>query len=62
MRSSILLYALMLAIALVANQWMREYGWSLGARVSACTTIGICVAIVYRWMERRARRRRNRLL
>ncbi|HZT29435.1 MAG TPA: hypothetical protein VFA33_06110 [Bryobacteraceae bacterium] len=58
MRSSIWLYTLMLAIALVANQWMSEYGWSLGARVSACTTIGIGVAIVWRWFERRARRRR----
>jgi len=59
MRSSILLYALMFAVALGANQWMLEYKVPLPHRISVCVAIGICVAIVYRWFERRARRRQS---
>ena len=60
MRSSIPLYAIMLVIAVAANQYLLEYDVALPTRIAICTSIGICVAIVYRWFERRARRRKVR--
>jgi hypothetical protein len=48
----------MLAVGLLANQFMMEYDLPLLARISGCFVVGMCVAIVWRWMERRARRRR----
>jgi hypothetical protein len=57
-RSSSLLYTTMLAVGLLANQFMMEYDLPLLARISGCFVVGMCVAIVWRWMERRARRRR----
>ena len=59
-RESLALYAIMLVIAVVANQWMLEYDVPLLPRISACFIVGMCVAIVYRWFERRARRRNVR--
>ena len=60
MRSSIPLYAIMLVLAVAANQVLTGWEVPLGTRIAVCTSIGICVAIVYRWFERRARRRKVR--